>query len=115
MMKFPVRFIMLASLPAILGACSSVSLPNVDFLKLPDFQEDAENVKDYPNVADAPQIPTDTRSAGAWDSAANKLIRARDGFDAPESPTPLKSEAEIQREFDALRAKVNAYKKDDPQ
>lgn len=109
------RIAVIASLPLILGACSTVSLPNVDFLKLPEFKEDAQNVKDYPNVADAPETPTDTRSDAAWDGAANKLIKARNEFQAPDNPRGQKTETEIKREFEALRAKVHDYKKDDPQ
>lgn len=114
-MKNILRIATIISLPLILGACSTVSLPNVDFLKLPEFKEDAENVKDYPNVANAPQTPTDTRSDAAWDGAANKLIKARNEFQVPENPRGQKSDAEIKQEFEALRAKVHDYKKDDPQ
>ncbi len=114
-MKRSVHLLALLAAPAFLSACSSVSLPNVDFLKLPEFQEEAKNVKDYPNISEAPALPTDLRSASAWDTAANDLISARDGFAIPEDAQPAKTEAEILNEFKELREKVNAYKKDDPQ
>ncbi len=106
---------MVLAVPAFLTACSSVSLPNVDFLKLPEFEEDAKNVKDYPKVADAPQMPVDTRTSQAWDDSARALLAKRDSFNVPLDGNPEKSEEQLLREFEALKAKVDAYKADDPQ
>ena len=101
--------------PAVLSACSTVSLPKVDFLKLPEFEEDAKNVKDYPKVSEAPQLPVDTRTAAAWDDSARALLAKRDSFNAPLDGNTEKTEEQLLREFEALKAKVDAYKADDPQ
>jgi hypothetical protein len=102
---------------ASLSACSTVSMPNLDFLKSSDFAEDAKNIGDYPSVADTPTAPTDVRSAELWDAEAKKLIQERDSFNAGVVGVtePAKSEAELARELAALRAKARAYKADDPQ
>lgn len=102
---------------ASLSACSTVSMPNLDFLKGSDFTEEAENIGDYPSVSDTPTAPTDIRSAALWDIEAKKLMRERDAFKAGQAglQAPTKSEAELEREAAALRAKARAYKADDPQ
>jgi len=100
---------------AVLSGCSTVRIPNVDFLKLPEFREDANNIKDYPKVSDAPLAPTDVRSAAQWDADAKAIIAKRDAeraageiADAPVVPLSPEEQA-------ALKAKVRAYKLDDPQ
>ena len=103
---------------ASLSACSTVKMPNLDFLKSLGFEEDdAENLGEYPSIADTPTEPTDVRSAAVWDAEAKKLIQERDAFNAAKSgiDAPAKSEAELEREAAALRARVQAYKLDDPQ
>ena len=100
-----------------LSACSTVKIPNLDFFKSSEFEEDAKNLGDYPSVADTPSAPTDVRSAALWDVEAKKLIKERDAFNAARGSIdePIKSEVELAREAAALRAKVRAYKADDPQ
>ena len=102
---------------ASLSACSTVKMPNLDFFKASEFEEDAKNLGDYPKISETPTAPTDVRSAALWDSEAKKLIKERDAFNAAKGSIaePLKSEAELAREAAALRAKVHAYKADDPQ
>jgi len=102
---------------ASLSACSTVKMPNFDFLKSSEFEEDAKNIGDYPDVANAPSAPTDVRSSALWDVEAKKLIKERDDFNAAQIGLtgPAKSEAELERELAALRAKARAYKADDPQ
>ena len=104
---------------ASLSACSTVQMPNLDILKSLGFEDedDAENLGDYPSVADTPTAPTDVRAAKIWDSEAKKLIKQRDAFNdaKDEMMEPAKSEAELAREAAALRAKVRAYQADDPQ
>ena len=102
---------------ASLSACSTVSMPNLDFLKTSEFAEDAENIGDYPSVSDTPTAPTDVRSAALWDMEAKKLLKERDDFNSGLQGVvePAKSEAELARELSALRAKARAYKADDPQ
>lgn len=104
---------------ASLSACSTVKMPNLDFLKSLGFEDeaDAKSLGDYPEIADTPTAPTDVRSAAIWDSEAKKLIAERDAFNAAKSSIaePLRSEAELEREAAELRAKVRAYKADDPQ
>lgn len=102
---------------ASLSACSTVKMPNLDFFKSSEFEEDAKNLGDYPDIADTPTAPTDVRPAELWDSEAKKLIAERDAFNAAQGriDEPVKSEAELEREAAELRAKVRAYIADDPQ
>lgn len=101
---------------ASLTACSTVSMPNLDFLKSSEFEEDAKNIGDYPSIADTPSAPTDIRSASLWDIEAKKLMKERDEFNASRAglQEPVKSDAELERELAALRAKARAYQADDP-
>lgn len=102
---------------ASLSACSTVKMPNLDFFKSSEFEEDAKNLGDYPDIADTPEAPSDVRSAAVWDAEAKKLIKERDSFIASKdiSSEPVKSAAELEREAAALRARARAYQADDPQ
>jgi len=104
---------------ASISACSTVQMPNLDILKTLGFdnEDDAEELGEFPSIADTPSVPTDVRSAAIWDAEAKKLIQERDAFNAAKSgiDAPAKSEAELEREAAALRARVQAYKLDDPQ
>ncbi len=108
------RVILVSIVALSLSACNTVKMPKIDLLKSPEFSEDAANIaKDYPKVKDAPSEPDDIRSAAQWDRDAKVLqnLRAKEaGFDLEPGPTAAESKAE----FDALKAKVHAYKKDDP-
>lgn len=97
-----------------LCACQTVKLPT-DLVKSPEFLEDAQNIsKDYPRVSEAPTSPDDIRSAAQWDKDAKALqdLRSQTRNFAVE-PGPDNSTADA--EYDALKAKVQGYKKDDPQ
>ena len=102
---------------ASLSACSTVKMPNLDFLKFSEFEEEAKNIGDFPDIKDTPEAPTDVRSDAQWDLEAKKLIKERDAFNSAKVglEEPTKSEAELARDLAALRARVRAYKADDPQ
>jgi len=115
--KFATFSLILAA--ASLSACSTVQMPNLDILKSLGFDDesDTETLGEYPSIADTPTAPTDVRSAALWDIEANKLIKERDAFNAEKGSlrAPAKSEVDLAREAAALRARVHAYKADDPQ
>lgn len=98
-----------------LSGCTSIKMPNLDFMKFPEFKEEAENLAGYPNVEDAPQDPTDIRSDAQWDADAQKLIAKRDGFGPVPQGEPAVSDREFNQKVDDLIAKVEEYKLDDPQ
>ena len=101
---------------ASLSACTTVKMPNLDFFKSSEFEEDAKNLSEFPSIADTPSAPTDVRSAALWDIEAKKLIKERDGFNAAKGgiDEPARSESELASEAAALRARVRAYQADDP-
>lgn len=104
---------LMAALTSALVGCSTVSVPKVDFSKVPEFIEEASNIKDYPRASDAPAPPTELRSAKDWDTAAEIMIEHRDSLPPalagePETPDITPEEAE------ALKQQVKAYKLDDP-
>ncbi len=107
------KVVMAACAAGMLAACASSRIPDLDFVKKPEFREDAENIGGYLNVAKAPLVPVDVRSAAEWDAAVSQLIAQRDGFIVPPLDTPL-SDAEIDSQFTALKAEVHKYKLDDP-
>jgi len=101
----------------LIGGCSTVKAPNLDFLKIPEFKEAAQKlIEGYPNVADAPEHPENIRSAEEWDKAAKALIAKRNlsYSSLHDDPVPA-SEAELLARLEALRAEVRSYKLDDPQ
>jgi len=97
-----------------LGGCSSVKLPQLDLLKLPEFKEESENIGKYPAVVDAPGLPTEVRKAGEWDELAKEIIATRDSVKAPAEPDRPKTTDEITQEIDRLTGEVNEYRADDP-
>ena len=97
-----------------LCACQTVKMPKIDILKSPEFSEDAENIsKEYPRVKDAPLAPTDIRSDAQWDDDARAMQALRENS-TPIEIEPGLSRAEAQARFEVLKAKAQAYKKDDP-
>ena len=101
-----------------LSGCSTVSMPDINlpkFSKISEFFEGRNEIDDYPDVTDAPSAPTDIRADAAWDNDAKNLIKLRDEFKALENNGVAKSDAQITQDLEALKAKVRAYKADDPQ
>ena len=95
-----------------LSACQTVSVPKFDFVKTPEFSEDAANIDpSFPSVDDAPEVPTDVRSAREWDKDVRVLQELQKNALGVE---PSLSETEEDARFEALKAKAQAYKKDDP-
>lgn len=98
----------------LLAGCQTVKMPSIDIMKSPEFSEDAANIaKDYPRVTDAPSAPTDIRSDKQWDDDARALQKLRDSSVRSDMEPGL-TEAEAEAEFEALKAKAQAYTKDDP-
>lgn len=114
-MTSTLRIIALISAPVLLAACSSVKLPAADLVNFGEYHDDAKGVKSYPKITEAPKAPTDLRSDAAWDDAARGLQKARDSFVLPGDIPDVKPADEVRREFELARARVQEYKKDDPQ
>jgi hypothetical protein len=113
--KFNVRTSALVLCSLIVSGCASLKVPDLDFMKLPEFKEEAENLDGYPKVEDAPEAPTDVRSDAQWDKDAKNLISKRDGFGPIPEGEPMETDSEFNRKVDELVAKVEEYKLDDPQ
>lgn len=97
-----------------LNACASVKLPKLDLLKLPEFKEESENIGAYPNVQDAPSLPSDVRNAREWDKTANEILKARDNINTPTPIEPVQTPEQIQQDIETLKDRVNEYRVDDP-
>jgi len=110
-----IKIAILTCAVAIAGCASSVKLPDLDVFNEPEFDAKDGNIGTYPEVADAPALPENIRRAAQWDASANAILRARDSFNAPEAVEPMKTEQQIVDEMKALKARVDAYKADDPQ
>lgn len=110
--NFKTRICALVLCSVVVTGCSSI--PDLDFVKFPEFKEEAENLGGYPNVEDAPETPTDVRSDAQWDKDAKQLMAKRDGFGPVPEEEPMETDAEFNRKVDALVAKVEEYKLDDP-
>ena len=108
------RIVICLSAAITLSACQTVSLPKLDFVKTPEFSEDAANIDpSFPRVDDAPEAPTDVRSAKQWDKDVRELQALRDE-DRPFGQEQSLTRAQGDARFEALKAKAQAYKKDDP-
>ena len=98
----------------LLAGCQTVKLPMIDIMKSPEFSEDAKNIApDYPRPMDAPPAPNDIRSDDQWDRDARSLEKLRESSIRSELSTNL-TKAESEAEFESLKSKAQAYKKDDP-
>lgn len=98
----------------LMAGCQTVKMPKIDIMKSPEFSEEAANIaKDYPRAKDAPLAPTDIRSDEQWDKDARALQRLGDSS-LRTKVEPGLTEAEAEAEFEALKEKAQAYKKDDP-
>lgn len=103
--------ILMASL---LQGCSSVSLPDIDFMGESDFSEElAQLDSDFPGPNETPDIPSDVRTAGEWDDAARKMQSMFDDVDVPELEPGLSEEA-FDLEFESAQQAAKAYQEDDP-
>jgi len=106
------------ALPAILAvtlsACASVKLPKLDLVKLPDFRKESENLGEFPELANAPELPEGVRTAEQWDETINDIIKSRDGFNTPAEHDRAITAAEVDSEINRLTNAVNAYRADDP-
>ena len=102
------------SVTTVLCACQTVSVPKLDFVKTPEFNDEAANIdKSYPSVSDAPAAPTDVRSAAQGDNDVRELQALRDAAGPADAASSL-TQSDDEARFEALKAKVQAYKKDDP-
>lgn len=97
-----------------LAGCSTVKLPDIDFLKMTGFFDKEDKIDGFPKVSDAPELPDNMRDDAVWEAEAKKLLQKRDEFNALDNGV-AKSDVEIERDIEALKAKVQAYKADDPQ
>lgn len=113
MAGFP-HLLIVATLSLGLSACASIKMPDVDFFDMPEADEAEASLK-YPEVAQAPIVPTDTRSDTAWDQSAREILAIKDEFKTPSKGPDAKTDAEIEAEMRQLRNKVKEYKLDDPQ
>lgn len=97
-----------------LSACQTVAMPKLDFIKTPEFSEDAANInQSFPNVEDAPDAPTDVRSDKQWDKDARDLQALRNDRRPVISDEGV-TEADDRARFEKLKAKAQAYKRGDP-
>ncbi|MGB3455180.1 MAG: hypothetical protein WBG08_10415 [Litorimonas sp.] len=111
--RFTAPFVLAAAL--CLSACSTVSLPDVDFMGQSDFSEDIAKLdQSYPRASEIPPQPADVRTAEDWDRTAREMQALDNLPDAPES-VPALSPEEFDRRFEAAKAAAEAYKADDPQ
>lgn len=95
-----------------MSGCTTVKIPKLDFVKFPEFLEEARNFDAYPKVSEAPKPPNDLRSAEDWDQAAREIMETR-GTSSQQLSRNVTAMSPA--EFQALKAQVRAYKLDDPQ
>ena len=97
-----------------LAGCTTVKLPDINLLRMTGLFDNKDKIDGYPRVSDAPDLPTGTRTNADWDTEAKAIIKKRDVFNDLDGNGVAISDAEFQRDVEALKAKVRAYKADDP-
>jgi len=95
-----------------LSGCASIDLPELDMLDRA-FRDTEVDLEDFPSIKDAPVAPTDIRLTQEWDAEAKAIITERDQFDPPAPVDPTLQERTVE-DIEALKARVRAYKVDDP-
>jgi len=111
-----IRIATAVMLTTVLCGCQTISVPQIDIMKSPEFAEEAANFakeKDYPAVKDAPLEPLDIRSGKEWDKDVRALQALRDG-DGRLAIEPGLTDKQAANQYKKLKAKAQAYKKDDP-
>ena len=115
MLRTKHRLIITLAAAGCLSACQTVKIPEFEFMKsLADGFEEATNIGEAPEGQSTALSPEETRSAEAWDAQARALMAARDAKALPDPDFTPKTEAQIAQEKAALKARVHAYKADDP-
>lgn len=110
------RLFTLTACAAAICGCTTVKMPNLDALKLSNFKEEAARLEaNTPNVGDAPRAPTDIRSDAEWDGDVRAMIDIRDDFVSMKTPIEPSDNVDVDAEFAQAKARVQAYKLDDPQ
>ncbi len=97
-----------------LSACASLKVPLSDFINTPEIRKDAKNIGKYPKPEEQPQKPGNLRSDVQWDMAAKSLEQKGESLNPP-AEHDKQSKAEIEKKLLELAAKVDEYKKDDPE
>ena len=98
-----------------MSACQTVKIPDFDFVQsLADGFEEATNIGEAPEVQNIALDLEETRSADAWDTQAKALVAARDSKAVEAVDLTPKTDAVLAQEKAALKARVHAYKADDP-
>lgn len=114
-----VQSILVVTTALALTACASVdvpdvNLPSVNFMGESAFTEDVAQLDpSYPRPEETPEVPTDVRSAAAWDATAREMQQLENLPNAPD-PAPSLSDEEFNNQFEAAKAATEAYKADDP-
>lgn len=111
--NFSCKIFGLLMICAMLGACKTVNSVKIDLLKLPEFIEEATQIKDFPRASDAPQLPENIPNLSVWDAHAQTLIDLRQAL-PPVPDQTLPASEDITLEFEIFKARVRAYKEDDP-
>jgi len=103
-------------LTLLLGGCSTITIPSIEFMGDSEFQEEARNIDPtIPSASDVPSIPTDVRSGDAWDSSAQDMLNLKVELDATAPTQEPTNPDNLESSFQTLKQRAQAYKADDPQ
>lgn len=99
-----------------LGACSTITVPNIEFMGDSEFTEQARNIDPtIPSAADIPAMPDDVRSFEAWDESAQDMLDLKNRLKFAVPTGDALSPEAIEQSFETLKQQAQAYKADDPQ
>ena len=115
MFRLNYKWLIMLAAAGSLSACQTVKIPDFEFMNLlEEGFEQASSIGETPDYAATPAAPTNIRSADDWDAQAKALIYERDANNVQGTEFIPKTDAQIAQEKAALKARVHAYKADDP-
>lgn len=108
--------IAITGLTLFLSGCSTITVPSIEFMGDSEFQEEARSIDPtIPSASDVPAVPTDVRSAQAWDDSAKDMLILKNEVELSTSDDVLQKPENLEQSFQALKERAQAYKADDPQ
>lgn len=98
-----------------LGACSTITVPKIEFMGDSEFSEEVRHIDPtIPSAANIPARPANVRSSEAWDASAQDLLDLKVSLKLAVPADGAVNPQAIEQSFETLKQQAQAYKADDP-
>lgn len=100
---------------ALLSLSACVSMPDFgDNPPPPEIAAEIAQNRAFPDVRNAPSLPTDIRGSAQWEGAVKNLTGQSNVFDKVNADAPIPSQADIRAQIAAKKSYVDGHYIDDP-